>query len=151
MAEMIPRGIVIHHSATPDQDVLDFPALLRYHTEVNGWSDIGYHAVVEQVDRGIACLYGRPPYRYGAHAAGANNYLGLCFVGDYDRLPPPGIVIDAAIHRIVVPWCRMFDLDSTNVLGHRELPGVDKTCPGLRFDMHDFRRRVAEELGDEPV
>lgn len=140
------KGIAIHHSATPDQGVLDYVAIARYHTEVNGWSDIGYHAVVEQTDRGVACLYGRSVYRYGAHIYGHNDALGLCFVGNYDRLPPPSIMVDAAIQRIIVPWCIQFGFTERDIRGHREFPGVHKSCPGSAFDLDSLRQRVREEL-----
>ena len=32
-----------------------------------------------------------------------------------------------------------FSLDSKRVLGHRELEGVTKTCPGTRFSMEKLR------------
>jgi hypothetical protein len=141
-----PQGITVHHSATPDQDVLDFPAIVRYHTQVNGWSDIGYHAVVERSERGLVCIYGRPTHRYGAHAQGHNNTLGICFVGNYDQQPPPGVMLDEAIARVLVPWCRQFGLHPRQVYGHREYTGVTKSCPGRTFDMDAFRARLREAL-----
>lgn len=147
MGDLIrPQGITVHHSATPDQDVLDFPAIVRYHTQVNGWNDIGYHAVVEHTARGTVCIYGRPLNRYGAHAQGHNNTFGICFVGNYDQQPPPGVMWDEAIMRIIVPWCRQFGLLAEQIRGHREYVGVTKTCPGRAFDMDAFRARVWEAL-----
>ena len=143
---LVPQGIIVHHSATTDQDVLDFPAVVRYHVEVNGWSDIGYHAVVERTKRGVVCIYGRPLDQYGAHAKGFNDYLGLCFIGSYDQLPPPGIVVQEALKRVVVPWCRMYRFTASQIRGHRELPGVSKTCPGTAFNMDVFRALVKEQL-----
>lgn len=147
MGELIkPLGITVHHSATPDQQVLDFPAIMRYHTQVNGWSDIGYHAVVERTERGVVCIFGRPTSRFGAHTRGHNDTLGICFVGQYDGLPPPGIMLDEAIKRVIVPWCRQFDLRAEQIRGHREHSNVTKSCPGSAFDMDMFRARVWEAL-----
>lgn len=137
-----PQGIVVHHSATPDQDVLDYPAILRYHIGVNNWSDVGYHALVEQTDRGTVCIFGRPTDQFGAHASGYNDHLGICFIGNFDRLLPPGMVVDEAVKRVVIPWCRQFGLTAAQIRGHRELPGVHKTCPGTAFDMDQFRSYV---------
>jgi len=145
-----PTGITVHHSATPDQGVLDFPAIVRYHTEVNGWSDIGYHAVVERTERGVACIFGRPTSRYGAHAKGHNSTLGICFVGHYDQVPPPSSMIVEAIKRVIIPWCDQFGLVPRQIYGHREHEGVTKTCPGRAFNMDAFRAEVWEVMDERP-
>lgn len=141
-----PSGVVIHHSATPDQGVLDYPAILNYHTKVNGWNDVGYHALVEVTEYGIVCIYGRPVTRYGAHTRGHNDKLGICFIGTYNHVPPPRRVLDEAMHRVIIPWCHRWGFTAAQVRGHREFEGVNKTCPGRAFNMDLFRARIREAL-----
>lgn len=52
----------------------------RWHTD-RGWSDIGYHFVVDR--QGDVCV-GRPVERVGAHAKGHNkNSIGICLIGGF--------------------------------------------------------------------
>ena len=137
------HGIVIHHSATDDgPDVLDFNAIMRWHVEHNKWSDIGYHAVAEYVDNIPILIFGRPVQLYGAHTRGYNGHLGLCFVGDFNKLAPPGILVTEAIKRVLVPWCLTHNLSADAVRGHSELPGTATDCPGHAFDMDQLRKEL---------
>jgi len=142
----VPCGVTVHHSATIDDRVLNYPAIYRYHTENKGWSDIGYHAVVEMSSRGPVGLFGRPTTIFGAHARGHNDTLGICIVGNYDIHPPPQILTDLAIRRVIVPWCLAFGFTERQVKGHREHHGVVKTCPGSLFDLDRFRSEIRSKL-----
>lgn len=54
----------------------------RWHTEERGWSDIGYHWVVE-LDGSLHA--GRPEEISGAHCKGHNSSsIGICYVGGSD-------------------------------------------------------------------
>ena len=57
---MNPQYIVIHHSLTKDGTVADWEAIRRYHKEINGWSDIGYHYGIERVGMFVLPRVGRP-------------------------------------------------------------------------------------------
>ena len=71
--------IIVHCSATPKGRNVDTAEIKRWHTEDNGWSDIGYHFVVE-LDGDIGV--GRPQERSGAHCKGKNaTSIGVCYVG----------------------------------------------------------------------
>lgn len=144
---MKPDTIVIHCSDTEDGRGLNWPAIRRYHTQTNGWSDVGYHLGIERVDDDIEVLVGRPLDRQGAHcrAHGMNRRsIGVCFVGDWDDRPPPDDMLDTGA-RHVAGLCRVFGIPAYRIRGHREFdPG--KTCPGAAFDMADFLRRVEREM-----
>lgn len=63
-------------SATPAQRVDE---VRRWHVEDNGWSDIGYHYLI---DRGGQLLNGRPVSRAGAHVKGHNSdTIGISLFG----------------------------------------------------------------------
>jgi N-acetylmuramoyl-L-alanine amidase len=140
------NGIVVHHSASDDGAGADFHNIVRWHTAGRGWSDIGYHAVVEVINGEVTCIYGRPTTRFGSHAMGYNDRLGICFVGNFSEAPPPSAMLDAAIKRVIVPWCRTFNLTAADISGHKDLPGASTECPGHLFDLDYFRHRVRREL-----
>ena len=100
---MTPQHVLIHHSLTKDGEVVDWEAIRRYHREVNGWSDIGYHYGIERVGKGILLQIGRPESQPGAHAKEMHmnsKSLGFCVVGNYD-LAPPGLEIMRFLAEIV--------------------------------------------------
>ena len=76
--------IVLHTSATPGdwwrgKSVEEMCAeIKRWHTQGNGWSDIGYHRVVAP-DGSFAL--GRSLWTIGAHVAGHNaGTIGICMI-----------------------------------------------------------------------
>lgn len=64
--------------STADQKVAE---IRRWHVEERGWSDIGYHYIID-TDGDVA--KGRPVERAGAHVKGRNsNSIGICLIGGY--------------------------------------------------------------------
>lgn len=95
--------VVIHHSATSN-DISDPYAAVRsiylYHTQVNGWSDIGYNYLVApdgtvfqgRDDMGLA----DPDDIVGAHMCGVNSKtMGICVLGNFSNQMPPEKALDA--------------------------------------------------------
>ena len=73
----IPVSIIIHHSASP-RETTTVERIREWHT-AKGWSDIGYHFVIE-ADGTVS--RGRPIHLQGAHAPPNKGRLGICIVGD---------------------------------------------------------------------
>ncbi len=70
------RGIVVHHSASPDWTTVE--GINRWHKE-RGWHGIGYHYVI-YTDGSVH--EGRSTDKVGAHAKGRNStHIGICLVG----------------------------------------------------------------------
>lgn len=157
---MIPKRIILHHSAIDDGSNVDWRAIRRFHTSYRydgrivdkteaiklvkegkqveaPWSDIGYHFGIEWITDSYEILVGRMMNKMGAHAQGENyDSLGVCFVGNYDNYPVP----DAMWHRgilLVRSLIEVFGLSSNDVYGHNQFS--TKTCPGKEFDLDAFR------------
>lgn len=129
--ERIER-IVVHHSASA---LLTTAAdIRRWHTdpepEGRGWSDIGYHVLIE-VDgllirgRDVASLV------TGAHALGVNQTsLGLCIIGN--NLDPEEAWLGAQL-ATAREWIRAVRLTfgEIEVVGHRNAGATATECPGV--------------------
>ena len=71
--------IVVHCSATPEGKHFSTDTIRDWHVKERGWSDIGYHYIVELDGKVIS---GRPVERAGAHVKGYNrSSIGICYVG----------------------------------------------------------------------
>jgi N-acetylmuramoyl-L-alanine amidase len=149
-----PEYIVVHHSLTTDGIGESWEAIRRYHMEVNGWNDIGYHKGIELVGTEIVVHQGRPDNVAGAHAkeAGMNNKsIGICVVGNYDIIPPDDAHLEV-LKQVCQAYMVNYNIPVEKVVGHREvglMAGYDwrkgqfKTCPGSKFDMDMFRKMIS--------
>lgn len=140
---MIPKHIILHHSLTKDGQTVNTRAIRRWHIEHNGWSDIGYHFVIEKVQNEIEIFCGRMLGQRGAHVkeSGMNSKsFGICFVGNYDLAPPPPDMWNKGL-LLVRSLMGTFNIPRTNVRGHKDYAPY-KSCPGDRFDLDAFRRSL---------
>lgn len=70
--------IIIHCTATREGDDISVDTIRRWHLN-RGWSDIGYHYVID-IKGNINA--GRPIELMGAHTKGQNKYsIGIAYVG----------------------------------------------------------------------
>ena len=70
--------IIIHCTATREGDDISVDTIRRWHLN-RGWSDIGYHYVID-IKGNINA--GRPIELIGAHCKGQNKYsIGIAYVG----------------------------------------------------------------------
>ena len=75
--------IILHCAATPEGRDISMETIKSWHVKGNGWSDIGYHYVIE-LDGTIK--EGRPMHRSGAHTKGHNTgSIGVCYIGGIDK------------------------------------------------------------------
>ena len=129
-------GIIVHCSATrPDwwhgKRTSEKVAEIRRWHKARGWSDIGYHYVI---DRDGTVAKGRDLSRTGAHVKGRNiGTIGICLLGGHgsaetdqftDHFTPEQ---DAALRRLIDNLQGRFW--KVPVTGHNEYAA--KACPGF--------------------
>lgn len=135
------QGIILHHSESNDHGtLLDTEDIIKWHTKENGWSDIGYHFIVESYKGKTIIVKGRSLEKAGAHAKGFNNtHIGICLIGNYDLIEPSPEAYKVLSNLITV-LKHVYDIMDNNIIGHRDtytLLGEKavKTCPGKKFEI----------------
>lgn len=149
------RTMIVHCAASPNgkaltrngmtaAQVIDewhrargFERAWRARTDWNpGLRSIGYHWVI---DCDGTVYSGRGLDEVGAHAAGHNTgSLGVCLVGTDKFTPAQWAALRGLVEKARHNWPNL------QVLGHRDLPNVAKSCPG--FDVAAW-----ETGGREPL
>jgi len=139
--QMGVTGIVLHHTADPNQDVETGESRMRltqnYHMQVNGWCDVGYHFLIGQDGR---IFEGRRLPLMGAHAKGANrDNIGIALMGNFEEGDPTDDQM-ASVKTLMKAIADRYEIDINheNFKGHREAGTTATLCPGERlFAMMD--------------
>jgi N-acetylmuramoyl-L-alanine amidase len=146
--------IIVHCSATrpewmdnrPTEDKVE--EIRRWHVEDRGWSDIGYHYII---DRDGTVKEGRSMERDGAHVRGHNKgTVGICLLGGFgssendsphDHYTPSQL----ASLRMLIADMEAQHTTISKVSGHNEYAA--KACPGFRVQTW---LKDTEPKGDKP-
>jgi len=130
-----PKGIVVHHSATRDTDTISYDAIKRFHRGELGWDEIGYQYLIEIVDGRPVLFTGRGLQYEGAHCVGCNDMIGICVVGNYDKVEPGSVYADGKIEKLINLLTGLLHiyphLTLVDIHYHRHY--AKKTCPGTHF------------------
>lgn len=105
----------------------------KWHVEGNGWSDIGYHFLI---DRDGTVVEGRPVATSGAHTRGHNsNSIGISLFGGHGSTKTDafsdnftaeqGVALQNLIDRLKTEYPTI-----AKVSGHNEY--ANKACPGFQ-------------------
>ncbi len=98
-AERLPgfKAVVVHHTVNSNTYTADqAPAIIRsiyaYHTQSQGWCDIGYQILVDRFGRAYEGRKGSPAgFVQGAQAGGFNaETTGISVIGDFTSVPFSG-------------------------------------------------------------
>ncbi len=119
--------VIIHHSAGPRTQSVE--SIRRYHVEDRGWSDIGYHYVIDgQARRHV----GRQIPKRGAHAPPNTGRIGICVTGDnttwrsaWTESQVEALRALCRDLRSVMPWLVFRGHRDVMRPGYTECPGVD--------------------------
>lgn len=129
-----PSYIVIHHTGEFGWDVYETN---EYHKSL-GWKGIGYNYFIEEDGR---IIEGRGMH-VGAHTKGLNNVsIGICMSGNFDLNYPLEKQIKS-LYKLCKMLMDKYSISVDKVVGHREVEGVTKSCPGYNFDMNKFREAL---------
>ena len=132
------KSIAVHCSATPNNKSFDAKDIDRWHLERWGKnSGCGYHYVVlldGTIEKGRWLDYP------GAHVKNFNkDTIGICYIGGLDK--DGNVNMDSMTsqqHNSLITLLSllvdMYDLETSDVLGHKEYPNVNKACPCLTMD-----------------
>jgi hypothetical protein len=151
------RSVVIHHGGPVGGPRWTFKAAAQtcrdwqaYHQNGHGWSDIGYHYLVDARGR----LYeGRPPDKLGAHVLAQNTgRVGINFMQDgrshgLTWLQRRTLRKLFRVKHIKLGLPALKELakhpgSEWGVFGHREVPGQSTECPGnlILRDLHTITK-----------
>jgi N-acetylmuramoyl-L-alanine amidase len=123
------KKIIVHCADTPEGRDVRTAEIKRWHTEERGWSDIGYHWVVE-LDGSLHA--GRPEEVSGAHCKGHNSdSIGICYVGGSDASGNPKDTRTQEQKEALVSLISdLLDRHTeAEVFGHRDFS--EKACPSF--------------------
>lgn len=130
------QEIIVHCSATRPEWMAGRPIeekraeIKRWHLQ-NGWSDIGYHWLI---DRDGAIIAGRAETVVGAHTVGKNSgTIGICLIGGFgsaetDRFDQHFTSLQDAALRLTIDGIKK-RTQIKRVSGHNEYAA--KACPGF--------------------
>ncbi len=141
------KNVIIHHSAGSNTNT-NYTQVVRdiyiYHTQVNGWSDIGYNYLIAQdgtIFKGRDPNAGLQDDVRGAHFCGMNTgTMGVCLLGNYTSIAPTNETIQSLMK--LLSW--KLDKEGVNafesfafnelklgaIAGHRD--GCATECPGTK-------------------
>jgi hypothetical protein len=169
------RRLALHHTAGDEgpDPAATVRAIYAYHTQSNGWNDIGYNFLVDSYGRIYEGRYARDYLPgeiptgetrdglgvIGAHTSGNNTgTVGVALLGDFSTTGRPTAAAIAAAERIFAWKADRHDIDvlgttqwttgeKSTLIGHRD--AVNTACPGqnLYDQLPAMRQRIAAVVG----
>lgn len=155
--------LIIHHSAGSNTNT-NYERVVRdiylYHTEVNGWSDIGYNYLIAQdgtIFKGRDPDAGDQDNVRGAHFCGKNSStMGVCLLGNYTTFPATDESITSLMN--ILSWkldknglnaFESFSHNNSNlgsIAGHRD--GCATECPGSTVynQIEQFKQSINTQI-----
>lgn len=117
--------ICIHHSAAPA--TIPIENVAEYHVKEKDWPGIGYHFYVKP----DGATYQTNRMETVSYQVSDNNHytIGVCVAGDFTYKPPPAGQVEAAA-RLVAWLMQELKVPDANIMGHKEFPKNDTSCPG---------------------
>ncbi len=143
------KQITIHHEGWKPVTFSDaattfdrIEQIRQVHTRDRGWSDIGYHYVIDRAGRVIE---GRSAAYQGAHVSENNPHnLGVLVLGNFDRQRPTAAQL-ASLSRFTKALTVSQRVAATRVRTHREIKPT--VCPGRYLQASIDQLRSQRKLG----
>jgi hypothetical protein len=170
--------ISVHHTVTPNDDpdpASTVRAILAYHTQANGWDDIGYNFLIDAEGRIYEGRWARD-YQPGERPTGEDDHghgvigahtgkdnpgtLGVALLGDFRSVAPSSAALEAL--QTLLAWeADRHHIDPlattawstgerSTVIGHRDAGPT--ACPGdqLYAALPAIRQAVADQIAARP-
>ena len=126
--------IILHCTATPEGKDFTVQQIRDWHVKGNGWSDIGYHFVI---DRNGVVHNGRPVEKIGAHTKGQNAHsIGIAYVGGITndgKKTPKDTRTPAQRVAIVQLVKKLKELYGGHITIHGHNEFAAKACPSFKI------------------
>ena len=122
------KEIIVHCADTPEGRDDKAADIKRWH-KAQGWSDIGYHYVID-IDGTIEP--GRPLETAGAHCTGHNaNSIGICYIGgcDKDMKPKDTRTDEQKASLLLLLKYLVAKYPGAKIYGHKDF--AQKACPSF--------------------
>jgi hypothetical protein len=168
------RHALVHHTVNGNSySASQAPGIVRsiyrYHTQTQGWKDIGYNALIDRYGVIYEGRYGgldRPVI--GAHAAGANaGSFGVALIGDFRSAGVPSAARNALLELLAAIFelhgidpraavtangRRVSTLAGHGDVGSTTCPGssIRTLFPGLRSDLERRVNRGFSDISGHP-
>jgi N-acetyl-anhydromuramyl-L-alanine amidase AmpD len=148
------RGIVIHHSAG---DIGDAASFDKYHKD-RGWRGLGYHFVINngnnrsgKQDGAVEVGFRWRNQEEGAHCrvrSDDDNYwnehtIGICLVGNFQKHRPSEQQYQS-LAQLVRFLQRRYNIPTSEICGHGQVPGAKTNCPGKYFSWETFKQHLQD-------
>lgn len=131
MTNQIPSRIILHCAGTPNGVKIDIAVLRNDHIKNRGFSDIGYHLVIQpdgQVDKG------RPLNVVGAHCEGHNTgSVGICLMGTNKFTQAQFDALRYQIDSLML----IYPIQKQSIFCHHQFDTAikqGKTCPNISIN-----------------
>jgi hypothetical protein len=127
--------ISVHHSAVERGTIQGYA---DYHVNELKWYHVGYHMVI----KGDQIYQTNDLLTFSYHTSSNNDYtVGVSVSGDLSKR---GLTDDErnCLYAAIVTLMKQFNIPVQNVLGHREFPANNTSCPCL--DMNRLRADIAQ-------
>ncbi|REE00420.1 N-acetylmuramoyl-L-alanine amidase [Marinoscillum furvescens] len=157
------QHVIVHHAAGSNTNT-NYTQVVRdiylYHTQSNGWSDVGYNYLIAQngdIYNGRDPGAGEQDNVRGAHFCGKNSYtMGICLLGNYETAQPTSSTLES-LEQLIAFKLEKEGLDPLgssshpagqvgHIAGHRD--GCATACPGTNVynKLDDVRVGVQEKM-----
>ncbi len=138
--------IVIHHTATHDGNAFSIDAM---HHQRGFWNGLGYHFLVSNGTLGMQSGQIQVGPRWmkqqdGAHANAADmniKGIGIALIGNFSEGYVDQPQLESLIF-LVKTLQRYYDIPSSHVIRHNDVPGKNTECPGTHFPWSDFKNSL---------
>jgi N-acetylmuramoyl-L-alanine amidase len=138
------RYIIVHHTATGKGKA---KTIHRSHWERGFWNGLGYHFLIDNgtLGKGDGQIEMSPRWirqQCGAHCKACDmneKAIGIALVGNFNyKKPTPNQLQSLAFLLSVLR--NYYQIPSSHIMGHRDVPGAKTECPGKLLPMNRLRQ-----------